>query len=129
VDVLESSSKITMKLNFQPFRTKIHYGLIQNQLDILGLVKKLLKLWFFYANIKKLKKIFFATCLKQQLPFFGSQGFWYSNFSNLWWLLCGGIKMIMMENNRIHIFYKYGQQQNLRNARLVFKWLNIFYLK
>jgi hypothetical protein len=33
-----------MKLNFQPFRTKIHYGLIQNQLDIFELLKKLVKI-------------------------------------------------------------------------------------
>jgi hypothetical protein len=39
--LVKSSSKITMKLNFQPFRIKIHYGLIQNQLDIFGLVKNL----------------------------------------------------------------------------------------
>jgi hypothetical protein len=39
VDVLESSSKITMKLNFQPFRTKIKYGFFKNQLDIFELVK------------------------------------------------------------------------------------------
>jgi hypothetical protein len=63
VDVLESSSKITMKLNFQPFRTKIHYGLIQNQLDILGLVKKLIKIQLIYENIKKIKNYFFAICL------------------------------------------------------------------
>jgi hypothetical protein len=50
VDVLGSSSKITMKLNFQPFRTKIHYELIQNQLDIFELVKKLVKIQLIYAN-------------------------------------------------------------------------------
>jgi hypothetical protein len=66
VDVLKSSSKITMKLDFQPFKTKIHYGLIQNQLDILGLVKKLVKIQLIYANIKKIKNYFIATCLKQQ---------------------------------------------------------------
>jgi hypothetical protein len=65
VDVLGSSSKITMKLNFQPFRTKIHYGLIQNQLNIFELVKKLVKIQLVYANIKILKNYFFATCLKQ----------------------------------------------------------------
>jgi hypothetical protein len=31
VDVLGSSSKITKKLDFQPFRIEIHYGHIQNQ--------------------------------------------------------------------------------------------------
>jgi hypothetical protein len=31
LDVLRSSSKITKKLDFQTFRTKIHYGFIQNQ--------------------------------------------------------------------------------------------------
>jgi hypothetical protein len=66
VDVLGSSSKITMKLDFQPFRTKIHYGLIQNQLDIFGLLKKLVKIQLIYANIKTQKNYFFATCLKQQ---------------------------------------------------------------
>ena len=52
MDVLRSSSIITMKLNFQPFATKIHYGLIQNQLDIFGLVEKLVKIQLIYANIK-----------------------------------------------------------------------------
>jgi hypothetical protein len=52
MDVLGSSSKITMKLNSQPFRIKIHYGLIQNQLDIFGLVKKLVKIQLIYANIQ-----------------------------------------------------------------------------
>jgi histone deacetylase complex regulatory component SIN3 len=66
VDVLGSSSKITMKLNFQPFRTKIHYELIQNQLDIFELVKKLVKSQLIYANFKKIKNYFSATCLKQQ---------------------------------------------------------------
>jgi hypothetical protein len=58
VDVLGSSSKITMKLNFQPFRTKIHYGFIQSQLDIFGLVKKLVKIQLIYENIKNLKTTF-----------------------------------------------------------------------
>jgi hypothetical protein len=29
--------------------------------------------------------------------------------------------MIVMDNNRIHMFYKYGQHQNLHNARLLLK--------
>jgi hypothetical protein len=66
MDVLGSSSKITMKLNSQPFRIKIHYGLIQNQLDIFGLVKKLVKIQLIYANIKFFLNYIFATCLKQQ---------------------------------------------------------------
>jgi hypothetical protein len=64
-----------MKLNFQPFRIEIHYGLVQNQLDIFGLVKKLVSIKLVYANITVLKNYFFATSLKQQYPFFGSQGF------------------------------------------------------
>jgi hypothetical protein len=48
-----------MKLNFQPFRTKIHYALIQNQLDIYELVKKLVKIQLIYANIMILKNNFF----------------------------------------------------------------------
>jgi hypothetical protein len=124
-----------MKLNFQPFRTKIHYGfiqnqLIQNQLDIFGWTCQ--KAWKNPINLCKFqnfKNYYFATCLKQQWPFFESQGFWYLKFSNLWWLFCGGIQMIVMDNNRIHMFYKYGQQQNLHDARLILKWFNIFILK
>ena len=52
VDVLGSSSKITMKLNFQPFKTNIHYELIQNQLEIFELLKELVKIQLIYANIK-----------------------------------------------------------------------------
>jgi hypothetical protein len=71
MDVLGSYLKITMKLNFQAVKTKIQYGLIQNQLDIFGFVKIQLN----YTNIKKIKPYFLVTSLKQQYPFWGSQGF------------------------------------------------------
>jgi hypothetical protein len=62
MDVLGSYFKITMKLNFQPFRTKIQYGLLQNQLDIFIFVK----IRLIYRDIKKIKPHFLVTSLKQQ---------------------------------------------------------------
>jgi hypothetical protein len=62
MDVLGTYLKITMKLNFQPFRKKIQYGLIQNQLDIFIFIKIQLN----YRDIKKFKPYLLVIGLKQQ---------------------------------------------------------------
>jgi hypothetical protein len=62
MDVLGSDLKITMKLNFQPFRTKIQYRLIQNQLDIFIFIKIQLN----FRDIKKIIPYCLVTSLKQQ---------------------------------------------------------------
>jgi hypothetical protein len=73
VDVLGSSSITTMELNFQPVRTKIHYALFRNQLNVLGLVKNLVKnlvkIQLLYGNIKILKNYCFPTCLNKNNNF------------------------------------------------------------
>jgi hypothetical protein len=58
VDVLGSSSKITMKLNFEPLKSKMHYGFVQNQVNIFGLLKQFVKIQFCNAYIGIIKNTF-----------------------------------------------------------------------
>jgi hypothetical protein len=75
------------------------------------------------------KILLFCNLPKTKITIFWiSRIFIFKIFKSLVTILCG-IQMIMMDNNRIHVFYKYGQQQKLHTAGLVLKWFNIFYIK
>jgi hypothetical protein len=78
VDVLGSSTKITKKLDFQPFRIESsQWTHTKLRLDIFGVVINLVKIQFIFANNKILEKLLYCILLNTTINIF-----WISRILN-----------------------------------------------